>query len=134
LTEPLKRFLNPATLHRPTGYSHIVETIGGKTIYISGQVPLDSSGNLVGKDDLQAQARQAFLNLKTALAAVGADFHSVVKVNYYLLDISKIQVVRDIRDQFLDRQNPPASTAVEVRGLARSEFLIEIEAVAVVAG
>jgi enamine deaminase RidA (YjgF/YER057c/UK114 family) len=121
-------------MSRTSGYSHIAETVGGKTIYISGQVPLDSAGNLIGKDDLGTQARQVFLNLKTALQAVGADFHSVVKLNYFLLDISKIQIVRDVRDQFVDKQNPPASTAVEVRGLVRPEFLIEVDATAFVPG
>lgn len=125
------RFINPNSLSTPPGYTHVVEVTGGKTIYIAGQVSLDKSGNLVGRGDLTAQAHQVFANLKSALEAVGANFSNVVKLNYYVLDMSQVQTVREIRNQYLDPKNPPASTAVEVSRLAREEFLIEIEAVAV---
>lgn len=126
------KFVNPPTLPRPAGYSHLVESTGGRTVYISGQVALDSAGNLVGKDDLRGQARQVFLNLRAALEAVGTNFDSVVKLTYYLLDISQIGTVREVRDQFVNTTHPPASSAVEVRRLVRDEFLIEVDAVAVV--
>jgi len=126
------RFLNPAAMHRPVGYTHVVETRGGRTIYISGQVALDSAGNLVGADDLQAQATQVFKNLAAALASVGASFEHVVKFTYFLLDISQIPVVRAVRDQYVNTQQPPASSAVEVRRLFRDDVLIEIEAIAVI--
>jgi enamine deaminase RidA (YjgF/YER057c/UK114 family) len=103
----------------------------GSTIYISGQVALDQSGNLVGPDDLRAQTQQVFTNLKAALEAAGADFNHVVKLSYYLLDISQIQIVREARDQFVNAQSPPASSAVEVRRLVRDDFLIEVDAIAV---
>ncbi len=128
------RFVNPSTLHPSAGYSHVVESTAGKTIYISGQVALDSAGNLVGKDDLQAQTRRVFQNVQAALKAAGAEFDSVVKLNYFLLDISQIQVVRQVRDEFVNTEHPPASSAIEVRRLVRDEFLIEIDAVAVVPG
>jgi enamine deaminase RidA (YjgF/YER057c/UK114 family) len=117
---------------RPFGYSHIAEAVSGKTIYISGQVALDRSGNLIGLGDLRAQTQQVFTNLKTALAAVGANFNAVVKLTYFVLDISQIQIVREVRDQFVNVQRPPASSAVEVRCLFRDDLLIEIEAIAVV--
>jgi reactive intermediate/imine deaminase len=126
------RFLNPPDMPRPFGYSHIAEVSGGRTIYISGQVALDQSGALIGPDDLRAQTQQVFTNLKAALAAVGADFSAVVKLTYFLLDISQIQIVREVRDQFVNTQQPPASSAVEVRRLFRDDLLIEIEAIAVV--
>jgi enamine deaminase RidA (YjgF/YER057c/UK114 family) len=129
---PPTRFSNPSDLPHPMGYSHVAEVTGGKTIYISGQVALDSAGNLVGPNDLRAQTQQVFANLKTALQAVGADFNSVVKLNFYLLDITQMPIVRDVRDQFINAQNPPTSSAVEVRRLVRDSFLIEIDAVAVV--
>lgn len=129
---PTVRFINPASLPRPVGYSHVAEVSSGKTIYISGQVALDRSGNLVGLHDLHAQAQQVFTNLQAALQAVGADFNGVVKLNYYLLDISQIQLVREVRDQFVNTQQPPASSAVEVRRLFRDDLLIEIDAVAVI--
>ena len=126
------RFLNPSTVHQPFGYTHVVETRSGRTIYISGQVALDIAGNLVGVDDLLAQTTQVFKNLAAALAAVGASFDHVVKLTYFLLDISQIAVVRAVRDQYVDTQQPPASSAVEVRRLFRDDVLIEVEAIAVI--
>lgn len=126
------RFVNPPTLPHPFGYSHVAEVLGGKTIYLSGQVALDHSGNLIGPGDLRAQAQQVFVNLKAALEAIGTDFTAVVKLTYFLLDISQIQSVREVRDQFVNIQQPPASSAVEVRRLFRDDLLIEIEAIAVV--
>ena len=126
------RFVNPPDLPRPFGYSHVAEAPSGKTIYISGQVALDQAGKLIGPGDLRAQTQQVFANLKAALEAVGADFNAVVKLTYYLLDISQIQMVREVRDQFVNVQQPPASSAVEVRRLFRDDLLIEIDAVAVI--
>ncbi len=128
------RFLNPIDLPRPFGYSHVAEVSGGKTIYLSGQVALDRSGTLIGPGDLRAQTQQVFENLKAALVAVGADFNAVVKLTYFVLDISQIPIVREIRDQFVNVQQPPASSAVEVRRLFRDDVLIEIEAIAVIPG
>lgn len=130
--QPTTRFINPPHLSRPVGYSHIAEAANGRTLYISGQVALDSSGNLIGPKDLRAQAQQVFTNLKAALEAVGADFNCVVKLTYFLLDISQIQIVREVRDEYVNTQQPPASSAVEVRRLFRDELLIEVEAIAVV--
>jgi enamine deaminase RidA (YjgF/YER057c/UK114 family) len=126
------RFVNPPALSPPVGYTHVAETHGGRTIYISGQVALDSAGNLVGADDLHAQTAQVFKNLDAALAAVGATFHHVVKLTYFFLDISQIAVMRSVRDQYVNIQQPPASSAVEVRRLFRDDLLIEVEAIAVV--
>jgi len=123
-------FLSPATLATPPGYSQIVKVTGGQTIYIAGQVALDASGNLVGPGDFQAQAQQVFLNIQTALAAVGADVSHVVKLNMYLLDRSNLPILREIRDGYVNTAAPPASTLVEVRSLAQDAFLLEVEAIA----
>lgn len=128
------RHINPPTLARPTGYTHVVEATGDMTAYISGQVALDASGNIVGQGDMRAQAQQVFENLHTALRAVGGSFSDVVKLTFFLVDMSQMPVVREVRDQFIHPEQLPASTAVEVRRLAREEFLIEVEAVAVLAG
>jgi enamine deaminase RidA (YjgF/YER057c/UK114 family) len=125
------RFINPETIAPPTGYTHVVETTGSRTIYISGQVALDRNGSIIGIDDMRAQAEQVFQNLQAALAAVNATFDDVVKVTYYLVDISQMQTVREVRNRYLNPVRLPASTAVEVRQLVRKEFLLEIEAVAV---
>ena len=124
------RFINPSTLATPPGYSHVVEITGGRTVFIAGQVALDPSGQIVGRDDFRTQAQQVFENLKAALAAVGTDFTHVVKLNMYIVDMSQLPTLREVRDCYVNTQNPPASTLVEVRRLAREEFLIEIEAVA----
>ncbi|GAB4421820.1 MAG: RidA family protein [Anaerolineae bacterium] len=129
---PSIRFINPAAISQPTGYTHVVEVTGGKTVYISGQIAFDAEGKVVGVGDLAAQAHQVFANLRAALASVGADFTQVVKLNYYLLDMSQLPAVREIRNQYINTAQPPASTAVQVSGLAHPDLLIEIEAVAVI--
>lgn len=123
-------FLVPTTLHSTPGYSQIVTVTGGQTIYLSGQVALDASGNLVGRDDFRAQAQQVFENMQTALAAVGANFSHVVKLNIYMVDRSQLPLLREVRDRYVNTQAPPASTLIEVKGLARAEFLLEVEAIA----
>lgn len=78
---------------------------------------------------------QVFENLKAAVEAAGGDFHSVIKLNYYCaesVDPSQIPIVREIRDEYVNTRSPPASTFVVVKRLVRPEWLIEIEAVAVV--
>src|SRR5262245_18020143 len=81
---------NPPTLSKPTGYTHIVEVTGpAKTIYISGQIALDKDGKVVGEGDMKAQAEQVFKNLEAALAAAGAKFSDVVKMNTYITDMDK---------------------------------------------
>jgi enamine deaminase RidA (YjgF/YER057c/UK114 family) len=124
------QFLSPSTLTPTPGYSQVVKVTGGQTIYLAGQVALDASRNLVGKDDFRAQAQQVFENIKAALAAVGADFSHVVKLNIYVLDRTQLPILREVRDRYVNTQAPPASTAVEVRGLAQDDFLLEIEAIA----
>lgn len=125
-----QRHINPPTLARPTGYTHVVETTAARTVYISGQVALDASGAIVGAGDMRAQAQQVFENLHTALRSVGASFNDVVKVTYFITDMAQLPVVREVRDQFIQPENLPASTAVEIRRLAREEYLLEIEAIA----
>lgn len=129
---PVIRISNPPTLAKPRGYSHVAEVLAGRTIYIAGQVALDKDGNLVGKGDFRAQCVQVFENLKAALASVGADFTHIVKLNNYFTDMSAITAYREVRDQYVNTQQPPASTAVQVVRLAREEWLIEVEAIAVV--
>jgi reactive intermediate/imine deaminase len=118
--------------HQDERSSLFVDVPAGRTIYIAGQIALDPAGQVVGPGDLHAQTVQVFENLSAALKAVGATFRDVVKLNIYMLDISQIPVVRGVRDQYVNTQQPPASTAVEVRRLFRDDFLIEIDAIAVV--
>jgi enamine deaminase RidA (YjgF/YER057c/UK114 family) len=122
------RFINRA----PAGYSHVVEVKGGRTLYIAGQIAVDKDGNLVGRGDFRAQVKQVFENLKARLEEGGASFKDVVKLNYYLTDASDLQALRDTRNSYINTEKPPASTLVVVKQLVREEYLLEIEAVAVV--
>ncbi|WP_410513076.1 RidA family protein [Paenibacillus sp. BR2-3] len=125
------QFKNPETMPPTFGYTNVVESRSARTIYISGQVPLNKEGQLVGTGDLAAQTRQVFENIKSALDAAEVSFDDVVKLTFFLTDISQMQTVREIRDQYINTVNPPASSAVEVRKLIREDILIEIEAIAV---
>ena len=124
------RRINPPTLSKPNGYSQVVVAAGGRTVYIAGQTAVDSHGDVVGRGDFRAQAKQAFENLRAALAAAGVGFNEVVKLNYYVLDMANAPVLREVRNSYLGSA-PPASTLVEVRKLARDEYMLEIEAIAV---
>jgi reactive intermediate/imine deaminase len=125
------RFVKSDALPPSPGYSQAVEVRRGRVVYIAGQVSMDRSGKLVGEGDMQAQAQQTFENLRAALDASGAKFENVVKLNYYVLDVKQLPAVREVRNKFINMANPPASTAVEVKGLFREGFLIEVEAVAI---
>ena len=131
-TPPTANFVNPETIHPPFGYTHVVEVTAGRPVYIAGQIALDRSGALVGPGDVGAQARQVFDNLQAALASVGAAFDQVVKLTFYLLDVGQLPAVREVRDRYVNTARPPASTAVEVRRLARDDLLIEVEAIAII--
>ena len=127
------QFLNPSGLNKPSGYTHVVVAQPGKLVYISGQVAWNASGEIVGKGDLRTQVTQALENLKTALTAAGATTEDLIKVNYYVVNLKpdQVPIIREIRTKYFSEEHAPASTLVGVTGLARGDFLIEIEAVAV---
>lgn len=126
------QFLVPETMPKSAGYSQLAVVTGGVVVFMAGQVALDKSGNVVGKDDFRAQIHQVFENLKAAVEAAGGTFHDVIKLNTYLLDFSHGAEFREARDKYINLKNPPASTAVQVSRLFRPEFMVEVEAVAVV--
>ncbi|HSE67373.1 MAG TPA: RidA family protein [Gemmatimonadales bacterium] len=127
------RYISPPTLPPTKGYSQVVEVpAGARLVYISGQVPLDKEGKVVGVGDFRRQVEQVFTNLETALNEAGATFADVVKLNFYVLDMTKLQDLREVRDQHVNQAASPASTLVEVRKLFRDEVLIEVEAVAAI--
>ncbi len=123
--------IKPTDVHVPIGrgYNHVIKA--GNTIYVAGQVALDKDGNLVGKEDITAQAEQVFKNLQAALAAAGASFQDIVKINTYLTQRDDLAKLREVRSKYFAGE-PPASTLVFISGLAMPEFLIEVEAIAVV--
>jgi enamine deaminase RidA (YjgF/YER057c/UK114 family) len=128
-----KEFFNPPGLNKPPGYTHTVTARGGKTVYIAGQTAWNAQGDLVGRGDLRAQTVQAFENLKIALAAAGATFNDVVKYTTFVVNYSPDvrPMLGEVREQYLPKENPPASTLIGVQSLARDGMLIEIEAIAV---
>lgn len=131
---PLVSFRNPNTVSAPSGYSHVAEIDLGNCIMllISGQVALDGSGALIGKNDLGKQTEQVFANIKNLLAANGGTMDHLVKTGIFMRDASQIQLFREIRNKFINSKNPPASTLVEVSRLFRDDILIEIEATAII--
>jgi reactive intermediate/imine deaminase len=118
---------NPQGMSQPTTYSHVVRA--GNLLFIAGQVSTDSAGQLVGAGDMRAQVKQVLENLKRALASQGADFSHVAKINTFTTDIEAFLTAREVREEYF-KGHPPASTLVEIKRLARPEFLVEIEAIA----
>ena len=124
-------FSNPSTLPPPPGYSQIVEVSGGRTVYIAGQVTWDHDGSLVGPGDFEMQVEQVFRNLELAVQAHGGTLADLIKISTFLTDISNLPVWRKVRDRHIPPgPGAPTSTLVEVSGLFRPEFLIEMEAIA----
>ena len=133
MSNPRKSVLNPAVVAAPLKpyYSNAVRSDAGPLLWISGQVPLDSKGALVGKGDLRAQAAQVLENIKGILEDSAATMDDIVKVTVYVTDIGAFNSIADIREKYFPIFGP-ASVICEVSALAWPEFMIEIEAVAVV--
>ena len=130
-----KEYLNPNSLFSslPHGFSQVVIATGRKMVFISGQTAWDLRKNIVGGDSVLEQARQAFRNLEKAMEAAGGTLKDVVALRIYVVDYqaeSGTAVGIALRE-FFSPENPPASTWIGVSALAAPEFLIEIEATAV---
>lgn len=124
----------PDTVHKPMGYSHLAQVSGGCLVYLAGQVSQDAAGTLVGKDDFRAQVKQTFENIKAVLESAGGTCADLIKLNYFCVDrvpATDLPIVREIRDRYVNVSAPPVSSFVFVSRLVRAEWLIEIEAVAV---
>ena len=130
----MKTYPVSPNLSTPRGYSHVVSTSGGRTVYVAGQIAMDKDGKVVGVGDLRAQTTQVFENVKAALAAAGATLSDVVKQNTYIVNLNAeaLPVIREVRGQYFPAENPPASTLVGVTALAFADLLIEVEVIAVV--
>ena len=111
--------------------SHYTDAVrAGDLLFVSGVVPVDSEGNLVGAGDVVEQTRQVFRTIEAVLAAAGATIRDVVKVTVYLVDIADRVRINPVRQEVFGDVRP-ASTLVEVAALAVPGALLEIEAVAV---
>jgi len=110
--------------------SHYTDAVAaGDTLYLSGILPVDAAGEIVGGDDVVAQARQVFANMRRVLAAAGAEPADVVKVTIYLLDVDDRPLINPVRQEFFGSARP-GSTLVEVSRLAVPGARLEIEAIA----
>ncbi|HET9223131.1 MAG TPA: RidA family protein [Roseiflexaceae bacterium] len=126
--------LKPEGLANNPAFTNVIAVTGPvKTIYIGGQDAVDASGRIVGKGDMRAQAEQVFANIQTALAAAGAGLEHVVKWNIYIVQGQPIQPGFEVFQRVWGRRpNPPVISGMFVAGLANPDFLVEIDAVAVV--
>ncbi len=120
------------TVFNPPTYSQAVKVTGAQTIlFLSGQVAYDDKGQPAHRGDFAAQAREVFRAIKAQVEAGGGTMASIVKINTYLTDIRHRQDLIPVREQFFGKKSP-ASTLVAVAALAQPDWLIEVEAIAVV--
>ena len=131
---PKLTHLRPSGLHHNPAYSHVVVAQGARTIYIAGQVSTDEEGRVVGPGDIAAQTTQVMTNLGLALKSAGASYSNIVKITTFVVGYKPElrPIIGKARSIFFEGMEPPASTLVGVTALAAPEWLIEIEAVAVV--
>ena len=124
-----REIIQPVSVHSTAGvgYSHVAKA--GDTVYIAGQIALDAGGNLVGKGDIEAQTHQVYANLQAILEELGGSLDDIVKLTTYLTERSHLGAFRRVRNRFFRDPFPP-NTLLFVCGLAQSDYLVEIEAVA----
>jgi enamine deaminase RidA (YjgF/YER057c/UK114 family) len=128
------QYLNPDVLNKNPAFSNVIVVTGSvKTVYVGGQDAIDASGNIVGKGDFKAQTEQVLKNIQAALAAGGAQLEHVIKWNLYVLQGQPLRAGFEVFQRFWgNRPNPPAISMMFVSGLANPDFLLEMDAIAVV--
>ncbi|WP_055587917.1 RidA family protein [Peterkaempfera griseoplana] len=127
----MRHFVRPEGAPPTNGYSHAV-AFTGAVVAVSGQVPVDHEGRLVGEGNAEAQIRQVYANLATALAAAGSSLDHVIKLTVYLTDLQDLPAFRRVRDEHQNPERPPACSLVQVGGLVHPAFRVEIDAWAAV--
>jgi 2-iminobutanoate/2-iminopropanoate deaminase len=131
-----KEYINPPELFPSLqyGFSQIVVSQGGRTVYLSGQVAWDEKQQIVGPDDLRAQVWQTFKNIERAMHAAGGNLSDIVSMRIYIVEekLHESHYVSEALKQFFLAEAAPATTWIGVRALANKDFLIEIESVAVI--
>jgi enamine deaminase RidA (YjgF/YER057c/UK114 family) len=125
----MQHYRRPDGLPPVNGYSHAV-AFSGPMVAVSGQIPVDENGDLVGQDDPLAQVRQVFGNLAIALAAAGATMEQVVKLTVYLTDLADLDAFRQARNERISPDRPPAVSLMQVGRLIDPRFRVEIDALA----
>lgn len=130
-----REFINPkgALNSIPRGYSHAIKVKNpGSMIFIAGQGAIDANLKLIGEGDIETQTRVTFQNIKEKLDLAGATFKDIVKMIVFCSDIEKQQwPIRNVRAEFIDVDNPPVSTMIEVSKFAVPGMMIEIDVIAV---
>jgi enamine deaminase RidA (YjgF/YER057c/UK114 family) len=128
------RYINPDSLNNNPAFTNVVVVEGNvKTLHIGGQDAINASGEIVGKGDIVAQIEQILANLRAALAAGGARPEHIIKWNVYIVKGQSLQAgFGAFQNAWPETLNPPAITGVFVSGLAHPDFLVEMDAVAVV--
>jgi len=127
------RYINPDSLNKNPAFTNVVVEGNVRTVHIGGQDAVNASGEIVGKGDIVAQTEQILANLRAALAAGGAGPEHIIKWNVYIVEGQPLQAgFAAFQNAWPEVPNPPAITGVIVSGLAHPDFLVEMDAVAVV--
>jgi enamine deaminase RidA (YjgF/YER057c/UK114 family) len=128
------QYINPDALNKNPAFTNVIVVTGPvKTVYVGGQDAVDASGAIIGKGDLKTQTEQVLKNIQTALAAGGAQLEHIIKWNLYVVEGQPLRTGFEVFQRFWgNRPNPPAISGVFVAGLAHPDFLVEMDAIAVV--
>jgi enamine deaminase RidA (YjgF/YER057c/UK114 family) len=129
---PSAEYFNPVSLSKSSGYTQVVKV--DNTVYIAGQVSIAADGKIVGQGDPETQVRQVWHNLEAAVRSVGGSRQDIVKTTTYVTHIDHAAAVRKVRDELFQAANPPTSTLLVISALAHPDFMVEIEAIAVLSG
>lgn len=128
----MRKVIQPKSIPDPRPrYTQAIMTKPGRLLFIAGQTAVDAKGNVVGKANIEKQVRQVMENLKSVLKEAGASFKDVVKITVYTTDIKYRETLSRVRREYFG-STPPTSTLVVVKGLANKDYLVEIEAIAVI--
>jgi enamine deaminase RidA (YjgF/YER057c/UK114 family) len=128
------QYINPDTLNKNPAFTNVIVVTGPvKTVYVGGQDSVDASGAIIGKGDLKAQTEQVLKNIQMALAAGGAQLEHIIKWNLYIVQGQPLRAGFEVFQRVWgNRPNPPAISGFFVSGLAHPDFLVEMDAIAVV--
>ena len=125
----MREIINPKNVHWPFGYTHIAKV--GDTVHISGQLPLDQEGKIVGEGDMAVQTDKTYENLKKCLESVGATMRDIVMLRIFVTDLEEFQKTAEVRTKYFGKYRP-ATTGLEISRLYFPEAMIEVEATAVI--
>jgi enamine deaminase RidA (YjgF/YER057c/UK114 family) len=129
------RYHNPEALYESRFFTHVVSAEEPKKlVYVSGQVSYDRDGIVIGKADMREQCEQIFKTLSHSLKAAGATWRDVVKINGYMVNLNPadVNVYREVRSRYFEREHMPASTLVGIERLVHEDLMLEVELIAAV--